>query len=214
MITMESCIPPHSSYLLMSQSQDRLGWDCFVEGLITVLFLECICRLFLQCTPQKSLEKWGVSFLKSLLNLTHKQWIFRNAGVHHKIDGLTQEQHMEVLSCIQTLIETTPLDLLPCHCHLLDKKIYDLGNVETIQRQLGLLLWNQHSALPPMFPPDTLHQAACQFSIHGSSVRTHEDLSIITPKPLLGPGPILHAVPVNRLSRRHFRSLVDHNQLV
>jgi hypothetical protein len=78
----------------------------------------------------------------------------------------------------------------------------------------GLLLWNQHSVPPSGFPPDTLHQTACQFSIHGSTVRTHEDLSSITPKPLLGPGPILHIVPVNRLSWHHFGSLVDHNQLV
>jgi hypothetical protein len=122
---------------------------------------------------------------------------------------------MEVLYHIQTLMETTPSDLLPCHCHLLDIFFYNLGNVETIQHQLRLLLWNQHSAPPPRFPPpDTLHQAACQFSIHGSPVCTHKDLSIITYKPLLGPGPILHAVPISRLSRRHFGSLLDHNQLV
>ena len=75
----------------------------------------------------------------------------------------------------------------------------------------GLILSNQHSAPPPGIPSDTLHQAACHFSIHGSPVCTLKDLSIITPKPLLGPGPILHAISVNRLSRRHFGSLLDHN---
>jgi hypothetical protein len=55
-VTMESCIPQNSRYLLMLQSQDCLGWDCFVEGCITVLLLECIRPLFLQWTPQRSLE--------------------------------------------------------------------------------------------------------------------------------------------------------------
>jgi hypothetical protein len=132
------CVPPHSSYLLTSQSQDRLGWDCFVGGHITVLFLECIYLLFLHWTPQKSLEKWGVRFLKSLLNLTHKQWIFWNADVHLKINGLTQEQHMEVLSHIQSLMETIPSDHLPCHHHLLDNFFYNLGNAETLQHQLWI----------------------------------------------------------------------------
>jgi hypothetical protein len=92
-VTMESCVPLQSSYLQMSQSQDQLRWDCFVEGCISVLLLECIRPLFVQWTPQKSLEKWGIQILKALLNLTHKQWIFRNTDVHYKIDGLTQEQH-------------------------------------------------------------------------------------------------------------------------
>jgi hypothetical protein len=86
----------------MLQSQDCLGWDCFVEGCITVLLLECICPLFLQWTPQRSLEKLGVQFLKTLLNLTHKQWIFCNVEIHHKIDGLTQGQHMDIFSWIWT----------------------------------------------------------------------------------------------------------------
>jgi hypothetical protein len=137
---MESYVPLQSSYLQMSQSQDRLRWDCFVEGRISALLLECIRPLFVQWTPQKSLEKWGTQILKTLLNLTHKQWIFRNADVHYKINGLTQEQHMEIFSCIQSLMEITPLDLLPCHCHLLDNSFHNLGNAETIHQQIWIAL--------------------------------------------------------------------------
>jgi hypothetical protein len=50
-VTMESCVPQNSRYLLMLQSQDCLGWDCFIEGRITVLLLEFIRSLFLQWTP-------------------------------------------------------------------------------------------------------------------------------------------------------------------
>jgi hypothetical protein len=38
-----------------------------------------------------------------------------------------------------------------------------------------------------------------------------EDLLITTLKPHLCPGPILHALPVNKHSRHHFWSLLDHN---
>jgi hypothetical protein len=51
MVTMESCVPLQSSNLQISQSQDWLGWDCFVEGGISLLLLEYIRPLFAQWTP-------------------------------------------------------------------------------------------------------------------------------------------------------------------
>jgi hypothetical protein len=50
-ISMESCIPHCSQFLLMSHSQDRLGWDCFVEVRISILLLECICPFLHQWSP-------------------------------------------------------------------------------------------------------------------------------------------------------------------
>ncbi len=64
-----------------------------------------------------------------------------------------QEQHMELFSCIWILMETTPLDLLPCHHHLLDKIFQDLGNAETIQRQLWIA--SMESALSATFHATT-----------------------------------------------------------
>ena len=165
---MESCIPQNSQYLLMLQSQDCLGWDCFVEGHITVLLLECIHPLFLQWTPQKSLETSGGRFLKTLLNLTHKQWIFCNAKIHHKIDGLTQGHHMDIFSLIQTLMETTPLDLLLCHRHLLDKNFHDLGNAETIQWQLWIA--SMESALSAASRVSTSHFTPGSLSIFNTQI--------------------------------------------
>ncbi len=75
---------------------------------------------------------WGVSFLKALLGVTHKQWLFRNADVHHKIDGLTTHQHTLLNQCIQDLIQTIPEELLPTHCHLLQQDFAQLGNAETL----------------------------------------------------------------------------------
>jgi hypothetical protein len=129
-----------------------------------------------------------------------------------KLMGLMQEQHMDIFSWVCTLMETTPVDLLPCHCHLLDKNFHDLGNTETIQPPtFGLPLWNQLSAPPAVSPPVISHQAASQYSTHRLAVGNLEDLLITTLKPHLGPCQIPHAVPVNRHTRRHFGSLLDHN---
>jgi hypothetical protein len=135
---MECCVPIGSGFLPMAQAQDRLGWDCFVEGRITTLLLECIRPSFVLWHPRRSLERWGVQFLKFLLSLTHKQWIYRNTDVHFKIDGLTHEEHLAVFSRIRHLMRYTSSDLLPCHQHLLDKNFHNLGNADTIQRQIWI----------------------------------------------------------------------------
>ncbi len=49
-----------------------------------------------------------------------------------------QEQHMEIFSCIQILMETTLSNLLPCHQHLLNNNFHDLGNAETIQWRIWI----------------------------------------------------------------------------
>ncbi len=106
---------------------------------------------------------------------------------------------------------TTPLDLLPCQWQLLDKFSMICKMRGQCNGNFGLPLWNQSSVPPALSPLVISHQVASQCSIHGLAVCNLEDLLITTLKPLLGPGLILHAVLVNRHSRRHFGSLLDHN---
>ncbi len=80
--SLESCIAiPDPRYIAMAQSHDQLGWDSFVEGCITILWLEVIRPYLQQRSPCKSIEEWGVGFINSLLSLTHKHWIFQNSNV-------------------------------------------------------------------------------------------------------------------------------------
>ncbi len=137
-ISMESCIPHCSQFLLMSQSQDRLDWDYFVKGGISILLLECIHPFLHQWLPQRSVEKWGITFLKSLINLMHKQWIFWNTNIHHKIDGLTTNQLLDLFTNISSLLQTLPTNLLSRHRHLLNQDFHDLGNGETTRWQLWI----------------------------------------------------------------------------
>jgi hypothetical protein len=134
--TMESCITAGRQYILLAQTQDLLGWDCFMEGQIPSILIKTIKPQLHQCSPRKSIDKWGIKFIKSLINITHKQWIYRNADVHHVIDGLTSSQHTALFAWVQELLMTDINYLLPCHRHLLSQDFHQLDNADTLPCQL------------------------------------------------------------------------------
>jgi hypothetical protein len=133
---MKSCITTGQQYILLAQTQDHLGWDCFMEGQIPSILIKTIKPQLHQCSPWKSINKWGVKFIKSLINITHKQWIYRNADVHHVINGLTSSQNTALFAWVQELLMTNVNYLLPCHHHLLNQDFHQLGNADTLPHQL------------------------------------------------------------------------------
>ena len=55
-----------------------------------------------------------------LLQITHKQWIYRNATIHLKVrDGLTVAQHEAILTTMEGYLHTDPAQLLEENRHLL-----------------------------------------------------------------------------------------------
>ena len=122
-----------SKYLPLARIQDELGWDCFPEGRIPIALLKAVAPAL---PHRRSITKWGISFIKSLLSVTHRQWLFRNADVHHCFDGLTMHGHNLLLIQINELLTTPPGDLLPAHRYLLQQDFVQLGNADTIQRQI------------------------------------------------------------------------------
>ena len=51
--------------------------------------------------------------MNSLLQLTHKQWLFRNSHVHiRKVDGMTEAEHEELFDQVQDLMLIDPSELL------------------------------------------------------------------------------------------------------
>ena len=117
----------------LSRTQDELGWDCFLEGRIPIELIEIVKT---SLPPRCSITKWGVSLIKALLSITHQQWLFRNADIHQKFDGLTMHDHDLLHSRINELLKTSPGDLLPSHRHLLQQDFMQLGSADTIQRQI------------------------------------------------------------------------------
>ena len=126
--TMKDCIPSLSPYNHM--------WDCFVEGRIPHVLIDTVKPMLHRYIPRGSVELWGAKFIKSLLSITHKQWLYRNSDVHHVIDGLSSRQHQELTARIHYLLETKKDSLHERHKHLMDVDFAKLGSGTTIARQV------------------------------------------------------------------------------
>ena len=118
--TMTECLGGGGSTILASavDSQDRLGWDCFVEGRISKVFLEVVKPTLSDRCSRTTPERWCRTFIGKLLQLTHKQWLFRNSHVHYKkLEGLTAAQHAEVFERVKGLMMmwSDPAELLAKH---------------------------------------------------------------------------------------------------
>ena len=143
--TLVDCLVDQDScYKSLAIVQYRLGWDCFVEGRICKLFLQ-VMKPCIREVGRRSVEQWGREFFKSLLHLTHKQWLFRNARKHIRLmDGMTDE-HLEVYDRVEELIHLDPTELLPKHQYLLDDDFSKMGESTSIARKVWVL--NVESAL-------------------------------------------------------------------
>jgi hypothetical protein len=166
LVSMESRTPPGSRYMALARIQDQLGWDCFIKEQIPIFLIETVCPFLLNWSTQKSIMRWGVFLLKSLLSVTHKQWLFRNSDVHHIINGLTTHQHALLNQRIHDLIQTTPKELLPMHCHLLQQDFAQLGNVDTLQQQIWVASMESAFGAASHFSsghltPGSLHRFFC-----------------------------------------------------
>jgi len=134
--TMKDCVPSHSPYKNLASAVDNLGWDCFVEGRIPQVLIDVVKPMLRRCIPRGSLELWGARFIKSLISITHKQWLYRNSVVHHVIDGLSSRQHQELTARIHFLLETKKDSLHERHKHLMEVDFAKLGSGTTIARQV------------------------------------------------------------------------------
>lgn len=131
---MVECSPP-PRYLLLAKTHDRLGWDNFLEGRFSVLYLEEYRKELPPGKSPYSVESWGIGFMERLVRITHSQWIFRNSHIHYKKkEGLTERQHLEIFRRVEEMMWKDPMDILPMHRHLLEDNIERLGECSTAQR--------------------------------------------------------------------------------
>jgi hypothetical protein len=86
--------------------------------------------------PRGSVDLWGAKFIKSLISITDKQWLYRNSNVHHVIDGLSSRQQQELTAKIHKLLETKRMSLLERHKHFMDVDFMKLGSGTTIECQV------------------------------------------------------------------------------
>merc|ERR1712115_656525 len=122
----------------IAKVQDRLGWDCMLNGRIPKLFvLHQRCHLAHKKTRMTA-KRWTKTLITKLLQITHKQWLLRNAKIHIKRKGdMNKEEHDKLLDKIKKLIWTDPKDLLPGNEHLLNEDFDSLGRASAIDQ----ILW-------------------------------------------------------------------------
>jgi len=127
-------------YQRLAEATDLLQWDCFLEGRISPLWISLMKPVLIESGLRLPPEKWGRQFVELLLQITHKQWIFRNNGVHYRgLDGLTQAEHDKIFDRVEELMFTDPDYLLPKHHHLLSQDFEELAEGSAIDQQYWIV---------------------------------------------------------------------------
>ena len=132
--SMQSLLDGEMRYSTIAKIHDSLGWDCFLEGRITILWLEYRKLDIAQHNLKSTAESWAKGFIHRLLSLTHRQWIYRNKEKHFKVEGLTLPQHEQLMEEVERHAEVDPEDLLPENRKLLDTDFAALGGGAAVDR--------------------------------------------------------------------------------
>jgi hypothetical protein len=139
-------------YARVAADIDALGWDSFLEGRIPQSLVN-LQQLFLrQCGSYWKIRTWSSHCVQYLLNITHRQWLYRNARIYiKKLDGMTAEEHHTIIDLVQDMMLVDPADLLPCHRTLLQVDFERLGEGSAVDRKLWLT--KMHSAIAAAAAP-------------------------------------------------------------
>ena len=115
---------------------DLLGWRNFTEArLPRTLF--SIQEAWLQtCGTRLTISSWTKQFLTRIINITRRQWLYRNAKIHiAHAEGIPFATHERIMNRTKSLMATDPMDLLPQHRSLLQVDYKTLGEGPTVDRQ-------------------------------------------------------------------------------
>ena len=136
---MSTFCPPGSSYSVLADAQDRLGFHNFIEGRISVQFKSARQWDISRRRLRKHAPHWCNGLVLRLTQITHRQWTYRNQTVHYKgADGLTERQQLRIMRDCENLLWTDPTSLLPEDRELLDIDFVELGEGPAIARQTWL----------------------------------------------------------------------------
>ena len=119
-----------------AQETDRLGWRNFTEAKISNTLFDTQEEYLMRMRSKWQIETWSKHFLTRILNITHRQWLYRNSRIHMRnVEGLSAADHESILEKVRTLIGTDPTDILPKHRSLLHMDFEALGEGTSTDRQ-------------------------------------------------------------------------------
>jgi hypothetical protein len=143
MVSITARLPQYSGF---ARDIDALGWECFLEGRIPTSLIT-LQRTFLRRSESFwKIRTWSSHCVQYFLNITHRQWLYRNARIHfRKIDGMTKDEHMTIIDLVKDMMLVDPANLLPRHRSLLQVDFQRLSEGNGIDRKLWLT--KMHSAI-------------------------------------------------------------------
>ena len=112
-----------------AQESDWLGWCNFTEARISKTLFDIEEGWLKQLRSTRYIEPWTKQFLTRVLDITHRQWLYRDSRIHiRQVEGLISlTDHERILQKVRSLIGTDPMDLLPQHHSLLHIDFEALG---------------------------------------------------------------------------------------
>jgi hypothetical protein len=120
-----------------ARDHDKLGWENFIMGRISKSLFAIQKAYQAQTHDQYSIASWACKFTQLILNIPHRQWLYRNARIHIRlVENMTAADHHAIKDKVATLLNTDPDDLLPHHRPLLlQQNFTQLGQGPTLDRQ-------------------------------------------------------------------------------
>ena len=81
----------------LAQSQDKIGWRRFMEGMISKTAVEIQQAHYNLWRVKKSAGRWAQGLAIKLMEATHGQWMYRNVQVHDATQGEERTKRKEEL---------------------------------------------------------------------------------------------------------------------
>jgi hypothetical protein len=130
---------PNSPYTQLATVTEALGYGNFLEGRICTLFLPMRQQDIERRVLWKHAAHWCNGLILQLIQITHRQWTYRNQTVNYKaLDGLTESQQLEIMQHCEDVLWTDPSILLPEDRCLLEVDFEALGDGPAIAPQIWL----------------------------------------------------------------------------
>ena len=126
-----------SSMMNIMQGEDEIFLDYAAEHVGMVPLFSIIQQeALLESGSSITILTWSSQFVIRLLQITHRQWSFRNAAVYlKKLEGRTESEHEKIFNEVQQIMMLIdPSSLLPCHQTLLEEDFLELGRGPTRDR--------------------------------------------------------------------------------
>jgi len=71
----------------MAEVQDKIGWRRFMEGMICTKLVDLQYLHLKLIGSSKTIKSWVMGVVIKLLEITHRQWVYRNVVVHDAMSG-------------------------------------------------------------------------------------------------------------------------------